>query len=69
MPEGLPQGHAEALAREEPGHQARGRGRGQAPAAGEVGEQAGLRPVRRWRLCRFRERLALSLPLLQERRR
>lgn len=69
MPEGLPQGHPEALAREEPRHPARGRGRRQGPPEGEVVQQARLRPVCGRRLHRIRKRLALSLPLLQKRRR
>lgn len=66
MPEGLPQGHAEALAGEEPWHTARGRGRRQSPPEGEVGEQARLCPVGGRRLRRIRKRLEISLPLLQK---
>lgn len=38
MPEGLPQGHPETFAREEPRHAARGRGRRQGSSEGEVGQ-------------------------------
>lgn len=64
MSERLPQGHFEAFPREEPGHAAGGRGRGEPPSAGEVGQQARLSFVCRGWIRRFRQRLALPLPLL-----